>query len=311
VIKRSFWRAATAIFLLAMPALPACGPTQQSKSEAPPTPGKDDGEKAAASTPEKPTTLALTQGKPALEALQAEDQFELEAMATSRPSSNCDEKVGQKYGESGQWMLALSWSQGFCATHPDKAQTDQCAQPTPWARSNFTLHGLWPQWDTYCYPEPRPATECRPWDQLPAPQIDAQVADLLKRVMPGASSGLDRHEWNKHGTCSRLPANDYFRLAAGLVDSVNKTAVAALVRARSGGDVTVKELCDAARKDLGEAGARAMVLELPRKGKPILTGLQFLLQGNDGQPRLDASHVIAPQRPSCGGSEDGSVSIVK
>ena len=42
--------------------------------------------------------------------------------------------------------------------------------------------------------------------------------------MPAVLSGLERHEWIKHGTCFGGEANAYFN-AAGLAEQVNASPV--------------------------------------------------------------------------------------
>jgi ribonuclease T2 len=235
------------------------------------------------------------------------------AAETARNGRRC-ERVGEQWGGSGEWILALTWSQGFCAANPEKGDTDQCTHPSSFARQNLVLHGLWPQWDSYCYAEPRPAEECRSWDRLPAvPITDARVAARLREVMPGAGHGLDRHEWNKHGNCSGMSADAYFGLAESLVDAANATALAGVIRAHVGGVVSVAELCDAARRDFGEEGARAVSLEKTRaqgERTPVLTGLWIALVDSGGGPKLDAAH-LGTQRSGCGGDEEGDVFVTR
>ena len=43
--------------------------------------------------------------------------------------------------------------------------------------------------------------------------------------MPGRVSGLDRHEWIRHGRCYGLEPEAYFRIALGLLDQLNRSPV--------------------------------------------------------------------------------------
>lgn len=96
------------------------------------------------------------------------------------------------------YLLNLSWSPEFCATHPDKPE---CAQHLA-----FVLHGLWPQNTTGSYPE-----NC---SNAPGPQNPAQYADIYP------DQGLLQHEWQTHGTCSGLAPDAFFELARQAVHSV-------------------------------------------------------------------------------------------
>jgi ribonuclease T2 len=96
------------------------------------------------------------------------------------------------------YVLALSWSPSFCASvrerTPRRVPKQQCGV-RPFA---FVVHGLWPQYvrgfPSYC--------------QRPAPRISRGLVDSMLDLMP--SPRLVYHEWDRHGTCSGLPANTYF-----------------------------------------------------------------------------------------------------
>ncbi len=89
------------------------------------------------------------------------------------------------------YLLNLSWSPEFCATHPGKPE---CA-----ARPGFVLHGLWPQNNDGTYPE-----HC--FDAA-GPADPSAFRDLFP------DAGLLRHEWSTHGTCSGLAPEAYFAQA--------------------------------------------------------------------------------------------------
>ncbi len=96
------------------------------------------------------------------------------------------------------YLLNLSWSPEFCYSHPNAAE---CAQ-----HRAFTLHGLWPQNNTGPYLE-----NC---SNAPGPQDASAYSDLYP------DSGLLRHEWKTHGTCSGLAPHAFFNLARQAVQSV-------------------------------------------------------------------------------------------
>lgn len=98
-------------------------------------------------------------------------------------------------GEFDFYVLALSWSPGFCAIEGDEKGRDQCR-----AGSNlgFVVHGLWPQRERG-YP-----TECGPANRSPS----RQAIEIANQVFP--AEGLARHQWRKHGTCAGSSPTDYF-----------------------------------------------------------------------------------------------------
>lgn len=97
------------------------------------------------------------------------------------------------------WVLSLSWSPSYCEAEGEDANRQQCGAGRSYA---FILHGLWPQyergWPEHCETD-------QPLD------VDGELMRGMYRLMP--SSGLIRHQWRKHGTCSGLTQEEYFALA--------------------------------------------------------------------------------------------------
>ncbi|MBL8632184.1 MAG: ribonuclease T2 [Myxococcales bacterium] len=111
-------------------------------------------------------------------------------------------------GQSGSfdyYVLALSWSPQFCNSRKFSPNDPQCGEGR---RYGFIVHGLWPQYEKG-YPE-----SCATSFQL-APQTVEKVLPMMP------SQKLIEHEWQKHGTCSGLSAEQYFSqvesVFAGLV----------------------------------------------------------------------------------------------
>lgn len=91
-------------------------------------------------------------------------------------------------------ILALSWSPDYCAHHgSERSARDQCGAK---AAFGFIVHGLWAE------VLENPAA-CRPRERPPT-----AVIERMMPIMP--SAGLIEHEWNVHGRCSGLSADDYF-----------------------------------------------------------------------------------------------------
>lgn len=94
------------------------------------------------------------------------------------------------------YVLSLSWSPTWCGDNANRADERQCQE-----KRRFIVHGLWPQnergWPQFCdSDEP---------DRVPSSMM-REIGD----VMP--SIGLAGHEWRKHGACSGLSQDRYFRL---------------------------------------------------------------------------------------------------
>jgi ribonuclease T2 len=91
-------------------------------------------------------------------------------------------------GDFDFYLLNLSWSPEFCATHMG---SPECGRGL-----GFVVHGMWPQYASGDYPE-----HC---SDAPGPSRPENYTDLI----PTAS--LVEHEWETHGTCSGLQADSYF-----------------------------------------------------------------------------------------------------
>lgn len=93
------------------------------------------------------------------------------------------------------YVLALSWSPGFCDAGGATKSPDQCAAGR---RLGFVVHGLWPQ-NTRGYP-----ADCDAGSRYPTRAALDTVRDLYPDI------GLARYEWRKHGTCTGLSPTAYF-----------------------------------------------------------------------------------------------------
>jgi len=105
---------------------------------------------------------------------------------------------GEQAGAFDYYVLSLSWSPNWCLREGDARNSDQC---DPRHDHGWILHGLWPQyesgWPSFCPTHHR----------NPSRSDTAEMIDIM------GSSGLAWHQWNKHGRCSGLSADDYYALS--------------------------------------------------------------------------------------------------
>ncbi|MEJ1936140.1 hypothetical protein WDZ92_38595, partial [Nostoc sp. NIES-2111] len=135
------------------------------------------------------------------------------------------ERRGGPPGDFDFYVLALSWSPGFCEIEGDRKGRDQCEDGSG---LGFVVHGLWPQY-TRGFP-----TECSPANRSPS-RIALEAA---RGVYP--DEGLARYQWRKHGTCSGLSPTEYYETVRAARDKV--TIPPALVSPRSEQTFTPIEL---------------------------------------------------------------------
>jgi ribonuclease T2 len=112
-------------------------------------------------------------------------------------------------GDFSYYMLVLSYAPDFCAQPQGEKDPRECGAGR---HVGFVVHGLWPQGENSRGPE-----RCGPV----RPVAQATVQAMLS-YFPTAS--LVQHEWRDHGTCSGLPAADYFAAVRKARDSVRLPA---------------------------------------------------------------------------------------
>ncbi len=112
---------------------------------------------------------------------------------------------GEVAGDFDYYVLALSWSPTWCALEGDARRSPQCDDARD---AGWILHGLWPQfevgWPSYCRTS-----------HAPPPR---SMTNAMAEVM--GTSGLAWYQWKKHGTCSGLPAAEYYAQAVTAFNAV-------------------------------------------------------------------------------------------
>ena len=166
-----------------------------------------------------------------------------------------------------EFLLALSWQPSFCETRPNKPE---CRSQTGerFDASNLVLHGLWPQprQNVYCGVSDRliKLDKDRRWLELPDLALSSDTRRELQTKMPGMASGLDRHEWYKHGTCYSNTAEEYYRESIALLDQINASAVQDLMEENINfllTDTEIKQEFDAA---FGRAAGEKVAMKCKR-----------------------------------------------
>ena len=101
-------------------------------------------------------------------------------------------------GEFDFYVLSLSWSPSFCEEAAERGNEGRSQAQCGGRPFSFVVHGLWPQYE-HGFPD---------YCQRPSPRLDRTIMASMLDLMP--APGLIFNEWDKHGTCSGLPARGYF-----------------------------------------------------------------------------------------------------
>ncbi len=103
------------------------------------------------------------------------------------------------------YVMALSWSPGFCDLGGRRKSPRQCAAG---AGYGFVVHGLWP--DNRFGPDP---ADCES-------EADVSSADLAAAQGLYPTDSLAAYEYRKRGTCTGLDADDYFASVRTVRDQI-------------------------------------------------------------------------------------------
>ncbi|MFN3549132.1 MAG: ribonuclease T2 family protein [Mesorhizobium sp.] len=224
------------------------------------------------------------------------------ALAPGQPPVPAPPPGGGTQAGRIDFVLAASWQPGFCETKPDKTE---CATQTEdrFDATHFALHGLWPQprSNVYCQVSPEIAAvdKAGRWEDLPDVALPEDVRAELDKVMPGAASFLDRHEWIKHGTCYGDTMEEYYSDSLAVMADLNASAVRDLFAGSIGAALTSSQIREAFDDAFGPgAGSRVRVscVTDPSNGRRLIGELTIGLSGEiDGQASLaDLIFAAAP-----------------
>ena len=212
-----------------------------------------------------------------------------------------------------QYVLAVNWQPAFCeaAEHVRECRNQQ---PNSFEASNFTLHGLWPQprSNEYCGVSDRDLWASRDGRWRDLPPLDLTIAQRrdLDEVMPGSQSGLDRHEWVKHGTCYGTDQREYYADSLDLMLALNTSEVVDLFAGNVGKRITLVQIRSAFDLAFGPgAGERVAVSCAPDGNRILITELQINLTGEITGPD-DLSRLMLAADPAESDCRSGQVDAV-
>ena len=193
-----------------------------------------------------------------------------------------------------QSLLVLSWHNSFCESHPNRKE---CRPMHNSASNRLVLHGLWPQPRSrvYCGVSKRLEMLDRQhrWRALPSIDYPPTLRKLLKRYFPGYLSGLDRHEWIKHGTCYSQSPRRYFHDALNLTAEVDLSLIGDYLRANIGQRVRLRDLRRLFARSFGAKNGSKLTMKC-RRG--LLSEIVISLRGRGDE--LEPLLQNAPSLPS-------------
>lgn len=212
-----------------------------------------------------------------------------------------------------QYVLAVNWQPAFCET-AEHVRECRVQRPDSFEADHFTLHGLWPQprSNEYCGVSDGEIWASRDgrWFDLPALDLTIAQRRDLDQVMPGSQSGLDRHEWVKHGTCSGMDQRDYVADSLDLMLALNTSGVVDLFVGNVGKRITLAQVRTAFDAAFGPGTGERVSMSCVEDGNRILiTELQINLTGEITSPD-DLSRLMLAAEPTGSDCRSGQVDAV-
>jgi ribonuclease T2 len=202
----------------------------------------------------------------------------------------CDESPAVTH-----YVLALSWQPTFCEFNADRPEC-RALDPTDFAATHLTVHGLWPNdrphaGPTYCGidEETRALDKPKSWCELPEPEMSGKTRAHLAQTMPGVLSCLDRHEWIKHGSCTGIGAERYFGETVRLAAAVQATAFGQAIAANVGRAIAPEQLVQAFEASFGAGTGKALTLVCSDRGD--LSEIRIALETSALEGELDGKDL--------------------
>lgn len=218
-----------------------------------------------------------------------------------RDTSRCTADVGM----ADSYVLAMSSQSGFCQTYGYEAGKPECLKLSrnSYQANHLTLHGLWPNQDAcgqrYGFCGIRPlANHC---DYSPL-DLSSAVAQNLKKLMPSYNYGscLERHEWNKHGSCQILTTDDYFTLSMRLTTETDQSVFGQYLTKHNGETVPLATLRKLIVQSFGKNNEKKVYLGC-KNGVlvDIYIQLPSLIPLDESLSSLINKAPVNPDRDSC------------
>jgi ribonuclease T2 len=223
--------------------------------------------------------------------------------------------------DSIEFVLAASWQPAFCKSSAGQGKPECTSQTSDrFDATHFSLHGLWPDdlddkkiFPCYCE---RGAPVACGGSQARDTSINLSqaVRDKLAVAMPGTQSGLELHEWPKHGSCyeddktadTGADPDEYFTEMMGLVDGLNVSPVQALFESHIGDSLTRAEIETAFDDAFGAGAAARLMIRCGGSGaNRMISELWISLKG-DITPTSDFAALVQAAPPTATSTNDTS-----
>jgi ribonuclease T2 len=200
-------------------------------------------------------------------------------------SSETQSNLGQQ--QRSAYILALSWFPGFCKSHP---QVFECGLNSGMIErpAALVLHGLWPNASSSEYCETtnleHQLDRSHQWLKLTQLDLTKETRMRLQKVMPGVLSGLDRHEWVKHGRCIGVGQETYFSEALRLFEAIQVSSFFQFLLSQEGHALSLDSLRHRYEASFGAGTGLNLSIQCEGAGENTdVVEIRIRLRGEFGQ----------------------------
>ncbi|MFK5977266.1 MAG: ribonuclease [Rhizobiaceae bacterium] len=198
----------------------------------------------------------------------------------------CNDGAKSTIPQPADVILAISWQAAFCETHSRKKEC-QSQTSSRYDATHFALHGLWPQprSKSYCGTSEADIQHDKrgKWLKILQLELSKDLRANLRLIMPGYQSGLQRHEWIKHGSCYSDTPEKYFTDSLVLMEKLNGSPLRELFAGNIGKHITTKQIRAAMDEGFGAgSGLRVRVKCSNDSGRRLISELTLALAGEVG-----------------------------
>lgn len=201
--------------------------------------------------------------------------------------------------QTDKYTLALSWLPGICKIK----NLPECEQAQNYR--SFVLHGLWPEKNScgekysFCGQVKK---EEKNFCNYPKITMSSATHHLLSYVMPNVryEGCLERHEWWKHGSCTKYDPEHYYRIATQYTSQFNMSRfVSQYIINNLESTISKEELFKYFDADFGDNAHKALNLQC-ENGKLTEVKISLSKDFMDGRLELRRILELSNKKSNCG-----------
>jgi ribonuclease T2 len=180
-------------------------------------------------------------------------------------------------------ILAILWLPEVCQQEYMKQKlVCQNLSNDSFSAKNFVLHGFWiikekPKLPVFCGTISKDEIKKYTFEKLPKVNISDKTYNSLKKMMPEVLNGLEKYEWQKHGTCSGYDPEQFFSIQIDLLEQVNKAKFKNYITENIEQEVSISKIKELFNQEFGENSAQTLLFNCNKTDTNKLIQIKIIL----------------------------------